>query len=455
MTQGSFNQKHRIESNQSWNRFRSISATAQQQPEELDGTIVQDEAFFLENYNGRRLHQKKKKHDDDEKKKSPSTPSKSANEADTVEQQKEDEYWTEYKMQIEDDEKHYRKKLRKQQKRIDEMYSNPNEYMPINMRTVHGLMIDAGSTGSRMHIYEWEPRILYSTKDIQQAVSGDKLSYPGTESRWTDRLRPGIGSFAFSIPDDDDEQLYVAISEYLQPLLDFGKAVLHSKRNDFGQFPIFLRATAGMRTLSDNNRSRIMNVVRSLLSNTTFNPFYFVNEQARVISGEEEAIYDWTGVNFLLGDLLQDSLGSGTVVNPVQTHGALDLGGSSTQISFYEPNEDIMANLFKLQIGQAKHWNVYGHSFLYYGMNDAMTRFQSRLAAEKTAEQRLITGVYNPCLPGGASVDIRTNIHLNSKGVETLNYYEQDYPSGNGYYQATLVNRNERGNFDHCMNVTQ
>jgi Golgi nucleoside diphosphatase len=154
-----------------------------------------------------------------------------------------------------------------------------------------------------------------------------------------------------------------------------------------------------------------MNVVRSLFSNTTFNPLYVVNEQARVLSGEEEAIFDWTGVNFLLGDLLQDSLGSGTVVNPVRTHGALDLGGSSTQISFYEPNEDIMGSLFKLQIGQAKHWNVYTHSFLYNGMNDAITRFQSRLAAEKSADERLISGIYNPCLPGGTSVDIRTNIH--------------------------------------------
>jgi Golgi nucleoside diphosphatase len=63
-------------------------------------------------------------------------------------------------------------------------------------------------------------------------------------------LRPGLGSFA-TIPDDNESTH--AISEYLQPLMDFAKAVLQSKGLDFGQFPIYLRATAGMRTLSDTN----------------------------------------------------------------------------------------------------------------------------------------------------------------------------------------------------------
>lgn len=61
--------------------------------------------------------------------------------------------------------------------------------------------IDAGSTGSRMHVYEFEPRILATKFDVAAAVSGKKLSFPGTESRWTERLRPGISDFA-DIEDD-------------------------------------------------------------------------------------------------------------------------------------------------------------------------------------------------------------------------------------------------------------
>ena len=217
-------------------------------------------------------------------------------------------------------------------------------------------MIDAGSTGSRMHVYEWEPRILSNQNEVELAVSGQKLSFPGTESRWTDRLRPGLASFA-SIQDDD--ALKQAIADYLEPLMKFAKTVLDSKQEQFGEYPIFLRATAGMRILPPHDRARVIGAVRDLFAhNKTFCPFAFVNEQARVMSGEEEAIYDWTGVNFLMGDLIEASRGEGTVLEPRMTHGALDLGGASTQIGFYEPHEDIMSNLFKLQIGQAKHWNL-------------------------------------------------------------------------------------------------
>ena len=45
------------------------------------------------------------------------------------------------------------------------------------------------------------------------------------------------------------------------------------------------------------------------------------------------------------------------------------------------PEQDVLANLFKLQIGAAKHWNVYTHSFLYFGLESARLRMFSNLAA--------------------------------------------------------------------------
>ena len=108
-----------------------------------------------------------------------------------------------------------------------------------------------------------------------------------------------------------------------------------------------------------------MNVVRKLFSNTTFNPYFFETDHARVISGEEEAIYGWAAVNFAMGSLLSNSEGTGEAIAPANlTYGVLEMGGASMQISYFEPNRDVMANFFKLQIGSAKHWNVYAHSFL-------------------------------------------------------------------------------------------
>lgn len=363
-----------------------------------------------------------------------------------LERKEEAAFWDRYRLKQDLDARMRSQQREEHDQTLKELWANPG----INQDTVHGLMIDAGSTGSRMHVYEWAPRILTNEDDIADAVTGNKLSFPGTDSRWTDRLRPGLASFA-ELPDD---QLRDAVADYLQPLLDFAKTVLHAKEMNFEEYPIFLRATAGMRILNPGDRARVMQSVRDLFSNKTYCPFAFTDEQARVLSGEEESIYDWTAVNFLMGNLLVQSEGAGTVFNPKLTHGALDLGGASTQISFYEPHEDIMSNLFKLQIGQAKHWNVYAHSFLFYGINEAINRFQARLAAGKTSDERLVQGIYNPCFPGGISQEIRTDIHFQADGSETWNYSQQ-FPSGNGFYQAVLKNDNKAGDFDMCMNLTK
>jgi Golgi nucleoside diphosphatase len=367
--------------------------------------------------------------------------------AEKIEREKEEQFETNYAKKQKTDANLRAKELKQHEETLKQLWANPG----VRSETTHGLMIDAGSTGSRMHVFEWAPRVLSSQAEVELAVSGSKLSFPDSNSRWTDRLQPGIASFA-SI--QNDQELRDAVADYLEPLLDFAKTILHSKTGSYPEYPIFLRATAGMRILEDPDRARVMRAVRDLFNNKTYCPFSFVDEQARVLSGEEESIYDWTGVNFLLGDLIEQSEGIGTVVNPKRTHGALDLGGASTQISFYMPSEDVMANLFKLQIGQAKHWNVYAHSFLFYGINEATNRLQARLAAGKTSNERMVEGIHNPCLPGGAKAEFRTNIHLDAKGLESWNY-TGSFPSGDGYYQAVLKNDNSKGDFSTCMDLTK
>jgi hypothetical protein len=66
----------------------------------------------------------------------------------------------------------------------------------IRESTAHGMMIDAGSGGSRMHVFEWNPRVLSTPREVEECVAGKKLTYPNGDSRWTDRLSPGLSSFA-------------------------------------------------------------------------------------------------------------------------------------------------------------------------------------------------------------------------------------------------------------------
>ena len=58
----------------------------------------------------------------------------------------------------------------------------------------------------------------------------------------------------------------------------------------FQYYPIFFKATGGMRELNLKQREEIMVWVRFYLSDKSFCPFYFHDDFARVISGNEQSV---------------------------------------------------------------------------------------------------------------------------------------------------------------------
>ena len=150
-----------------------------------------------------------------------------------------------------------------------------HEHLSIRDGTQHGMMIDAGSQGTRIHIYEFEARILSKKRDTEDAVAGKKLSIPTTDTRWTNRLNPGLDTFAFI---EEDDVMIEMVSQYLSPLIEFAKRVLVGKKQHWKNYPIYLKATGGLRTLPRPYRIRLITAVRTILQNTTFNPFFFEQE---------------------------------------------------------------------------------------------------------------------------------------------------------------------------------
>ncbi|KAG7370737.1 GDA1/CD39 nucleoside phosphatase family protein [Nitzschia inconspicua] len=303
--------------------------------------------------------------------------------------------------------------------------------------TMHGMMIDAGSQGTRIHIYEFDNRVLHNREEIMAAANGEMLSIPRSNSRWTDKFKPGLDVFASY---QDEKELTEKVAAYLGPLIQFAKQVLKDKQDDWKLFPIYLKATGGLRTLPTPDRVRLINVVRKLFRDDSFNPFSFEDERARVISGEEEGAYGWVAVNYIKGTLVEQSLGAGTVLNPQMTYGMVEMGGASTQIGFFENNGDVMANLFKLQLGGARHWNIYTHSFLYFGVNGAWSRLNAALL------WKLHTKV-NPCLPVGSSVNFESWIRMN----ENNHFLPRSSPESTPY-SATMFNNVT--DFDQCSQLT-
>ena len=75
--------------------------------------------------------------------------------------------------------------------------------------TTFGILIDAGSTGSRVHIYQWEKRDFNTLPP--------PLSLPLTSERWTERIKPGLSDY-----NDDAERA----ARTLIPLIETAKRTL-------------------------------------------------------------------------------------------------------------------------------------------------------------------------------------------------------------------------------------
>ncbi|MCZ6507888.1 MAG: hypothetical protein O7A04_07575, partial [Acidobacteria bacterium] len=121
--------------------------------------------------------------------------------------------------------------------------------------------------------------------------------------------------------------------------------------------PIYLKATAGMRLVPEPEGGRIMAEVRRYLAASPFDL-----ESAEIISGQQEALFGWITVNYMLG-----LLGDG---GPFPTVGALDLGGASTQITFL-PLDYPEESAARVVLGGTEY-RVYSHSYLGLGQDQAL-----------------------------------------------------------------------------------
>jgi len=59
---------------------------------------------------------------------------------------------------------------------------------------------------------------------------------------------------------------------------------------------------AGMRQLLEEKMNELVLFINSLMRDSTINPFRYVSSTStRILSGEEEGVFEWITVNYLLG----------------------------------------------------------------------------------------------------------------------------------------------------------
>ncbi|XP_068162398.1 ectonucleoside triphosphate diphosphohydrolase 1 isoform X2 [Antennarius striatus] len=234
---------------------------------------------------------------------------------------------------------------------------------PLIQKYKYGIVMDAGSSHTSVFIYQWPAEKDNNTGRAEQVHSCDVEG-------------PGISSYA-SNPVGAGDSL-------TDCMLEAKKQIPKSRHQDT---PLYLGATAGMRLLNIENKKASDGVLQAVEG--ALQKFPFSYQGARILTGREEGAFGWVTVNYL-----DDRLAQG-----LETTGALDLGGASTQISFVPDNFDGSESpgdsvAFRLY---GNDYSVYTHSFLCYGQDQALRMVTAEVSKGGPAI------VENPCLHPGFS----------------------------------------------------
>jgi len=251
----------------------------------------------------------------------------------------------------------------------------------IKADTQYAVVMDLGSSGSRVYVYEWPATL--SPRDVRSAPDDRRL-----------KIEPGASSFGV---DDGPE----AFNAYFEPLLEF--ATSHVPASAVSTTPVYAFATAGMRLLPKANQTKILGWISTLIEESDFMER---DGDVRIISGQEEGGFLWLATNSVL-DVFVNSGFDPDVIRYTNV-GALDLGGASTQIAFL-PNDDevVLPDGYKLHFHfEGYALDVYVASYLGLGRNEAIATQEAMLppvvdGAGDGVGDGLSGNFTNPCFPSG------------------------------------------------------
>jgi Golgi apyrase len=257
----------------------------------------------------------------------------------------------------------------------------------------YGVILDAGSSGTRVYVYRWLKAAYARAEDKLHEL--EKLPDIKTKKKWAKKVHPGISTFGEK-PEDVG-------AEHLAPLIDFAQEIVPV--DEAANTPIFLLATAGMRLLPDQQRTAVLDNVCGYFQRNTKFQLPDCGLHVQVIPGETEGLYGWIAANYLLGGFdAPDSHDHGKGHN---TYGFLDMGGASAQIAF-APNatetekhaNDLKLLRLRKVNGEQLEYKVFVTTWLGFGANEARRRYVESLleAYPSTAE------LPDPCLPKGLLV---------------------------------------------------
>ncbi|MEE6474794.1 hypothetical protein FKM82_010501 [Ascaphus truei] len=207
----------------------------------------------------------------------------------------------------------------------------------------YGIMFDAGSTGTRIHVYKFS-----------RAPNGA----PILDHETFEALKPGLSAYA----DDPDK-------------------------------------------------------VKEIFQSSSF---LVGDDSVSIMKGTDEGIFAWITVNFLMGSL----------TNLEKKHaGVLDLGGGSTQVTFYPYSKNTFPSAPAGYISTFRLFNttytLYSHSYLGLGLMSARLKILGGVEGKPLKGGEVLV---TPCLtPGFVTEFNQAGINYKIKGQAEIPLYESCY----------------------------
>ncbi|XP_054639118.1 ectonucleoside triphosphate diphosphohydrolase 3 [Dunckerocampus dactyliophorus] len=267
----------------------------------------------------------------------------------------------------------------------------------------YGIVIDSGSSRSNIYVYEWP---------------GEKENETGVVTEKLNCRVAGAGISDMKIDPKKDAQSWEGFKECMKNV----SATIPAKKHK--TTPLFLGATAGMRLLQEKEPQRANEILESLREYLQSLPFDFQN--ASIITGQEEGLFGWITVNYLLGNFLEKNLWN-TYARPQasKTMGSMDLGGASTQIAFAVEDKLMGPDYMHIKL-YGYSYNVYTHSFLCYGKNEAEKKILDKVIQGSSSNSDYIT---NPCYPVGFNMTMKASSIYDTECTKIPKNYSlnQDY----------------------------
>ena len=292
--------------------------------------------------------------------------------------------------------------------------SNSANHQKLNHADIYnyGIVIDCGSSGSRVFVYKWDPLELQDNidKTIRQITAHrDRIKEEGgkvcheIDCPVVKKVEPGISDY-ISSPEKAADQM--------EDLLNFADNFIPKAKKQ--ETVLYIYATAGLRMEKASERTRLLSIIRRRISKN----FLYQLENPDVISGESEGLYAYIAINSIKGTLCPEK--SHQKQKP-KSVAVMDMGGGSLQIVIpmnesqvktmnerFQDKTDILASSLNTHIEKIDYLTcgtapkyVFIKTWLGIGANKARRRYEDYILKE---------GEVDPCVNEGLTLNGITGV---------------------------------------------